>query len=51
MAEEKNPNKVLANVPPVLLRENSLLEPIVKNPFKHVLQMRTVDKVKVRISI
>jgi hypothetical protein len=33
MIEEKNPNKVLSNLPPVLLREKSLIEPIVKNPF------------------
>jgi hypothetical protein len=51
MTEEKNPNKVLSNLPPVLLREKSLIEPIVKNPFKHVLPMRTFDKVKVVISI
>ena len=47
MTDQKNPNFVLGNVPRLLLRENSLIEPLVKNPFKHVLKLKKVDKLKV----
>jgi hypothetical protein len=32
-----------------LLREGSILEPNIKNPFVHSIELRRVDKIKVSI--
>ncbi len=32
----------------LMLREHSLIEPIIKNPFVHTLELGKLDKLKVR---
>jgi hypothetical protein len=44
---KNNPNKVLGKLSPILLRKNSLVEPIVKNPFKYDIHLKSVDIMKV----
>lgn len=44
----KNTNFKIENNAKKIERENSLIEPIVKNPFIYKLKIDLIDKVKVR---